>query len=196
MQDAIAIMKAEHRALGAVLHALLGIVDDLALHRADPDFDTLRTMIDYIDRYPNRFHHPKEDWYLFRLLRFRAQDVGGLLDALEAEHRQNTALMEGMRRALERYASHPADQSALQTFRELVRQYAEFHWSHMRLEEEQVFPLAEARLLPQDWDEINTAFRDNRDPLIGCEAKEQYQEMLRRITAAVPPPFGVGDSRS
>src|SRR3546814_7011148 len=117
-------------------------------------------MLDYIDRYPDRFHHPKEDQYLFRLLRLRAPDAAGLLDSLEAEHRKNIDLMSDLRCALQHFEEAPGDTARLATVQTLVRQYAEFHWSHMRIEEEQVFPLAMSRLLPEDWQEIDAARLD------------------------------------
>lgn len=192
MQEAITIIRAEHRSLAAVLHGLLSIVEGLNRQGGKPDFGLLLAMLTYIDEFPDRFHHPKEDQYLFRQLRLRAPDAVGLLDALETEHKRNGELMSGLRRALKRFEEHPEKPEAREAFRSLVKQYADFHWSHMRLEEEQVFPLAEARLNAQDWADINTAFRSNADPLIGTEAKDHYQDMLRKIVSRAPAPIGVG----
>jgi len=194
MREAVSVIRAEHRSLAAVLHGLTAIVEDLEKHGGQPDFQLLKAMLDYIDRYPDRFHHPKEDRYLFRLLRLRAPDVTGLLDALETEHLKNTDLMEGMRRALRRFEEKPEDHERLLAFQGLIRQYADFHWSHMRLEEEQVFPLAESRLLAEDWEEIDAAFSSNHDPLVGLDAKREYDTLLRRIVALAPTPIGVGKS--
>ena len=52
-----------------------------------PNFELLGAMIYYIDAFPERFHHPKEDEYLFRLLRVRHPDAAPLLDRLNIEHR-------------------------------------------------------------------------------------------------------------
>ena len=192
MRQAISIIKAEHRSLAAVLHGLKAVVDDLQVHGGRPDFAVLHAMLDYIDRYPDRFHHPKEDQYLFRLLRQRAPDAAGLLDSLEAEHDKNLGLMTDMRRALQRFQDAPAEPGRLASLRTLVQQYAEFHWSHMRIEEEQVFPLAESRLQADDWDEIDAAFCENSDPLVGMDAKREYDAMLRHIVAIAPAPIGAG----
>lgn len=192
MQQAVSVIKAEHRSLAAVLHGLMAVVDDLLNHGGRADFRVLHAMLDYIDRYPDRFHHPKEDQYLFRLLRLRAPDAAGLLDSLEAEHRKNIALMGDLRRAVLRFEDAPGDRVRLTTLQTLIRQYAEFHWSHMRIEEEQVFPLAMSRLQPEDWQEIDAAFCDNEDPLFGMDAKREYDELLRRIVAIAPAPIGTG----
>ncbi|WP_341701949.1 hemerythrin domain-containing protein [Ferrovibrio sp.] len=192
MQEAISLIKAEHRSLAAVLHGLVTIMGDLQQSGGRTDFSLLGAMLDYVDQYPDRFHHPKEGQFLFRLLRARAPDAAGLLDTLETEHMKNRQLMGELRQALRRYQEQPSDRGRRDAWAELVRQYAEFHWNHMRLEEEQVFPLAESRLRPEDWAQIAAAFRQNEDPLTGLSAKLHYEELLRRIVTAAPAPVGVG----
>src|SRR3546814_20251238 len=85
------------------------VINDLQNHGGRVDFRVLHAMLDYIDRYPDRFHHPKEDQYLFRLLRLRAPDAAGLLDSLEAEHRKNIDLMSDLRCALQHFEEAPGD---------------------------------------------------------------------------------------
>ena len=46
--------------------------------------------------------------------------------------------------------------------------YIDFYLSHMRIEEEEVLPLALKHLSAEDWKELDTAFA-NRDPLTGHE---------------------------
>lgn len=193
MHKAVSIIRAEHRAFGAMLHALVSILDDLATRGGRPDFELLQAMLDYVDRFPDRFHHAKEDAYLFRLLRPRAPDAAHLLDALETEHIHNEALVGGLRRSFERMRQQPSDRQCFSLFRDLARRYAQFHWNHMRLEEEQILPLAEARLTEEDWAEIDEAFASNRDPLIGLEAKTRFDELRRRIVNLAPAPIGLGE---
>lgn len=192
MQGAIVTMRAEHRSLAAVLDALVHVAGDLLKPGNKADIPTLSALLQYIDSYPNQFHHPKEDNYLFRLLRVRAPDAQNLLLALEAEHRMNTELMAGLYQSFAVLADSPGDRSVAGRFERLAGEYARFHWSHMRLEEEQIFPLAEQKLLPIDWLEIDAAFADNRDPLFGMAAKSHYADLVRRIVNRVPEPIGLG----
>ena len=48
---------------------MLYVVHDIRDRGTHPNFELLGAMIYYIDTVPERFHHPKEDQYLFRLLR-------------------------------------------------------------------------------------------------------------------------------
>ena len=59
------IIHDEHRSLAAVLHGMLHLVHAIRDRGARPDFNVLGAMIYYIDAFPERFHHPKEDEYLF-----------------------------------------------------------------------------------------------------------------------------------
>ena len=82
--QAIRIIRDEHRALAAILHGMLYLVGNFETETS-PNFDVFGAMIYYIDAFPERFHHPKEDRYLFRVLRIRHPDAAPLLDRLEGE---------------------------------------------------------------------------------------------------------------
>jgi hypothetical protein len=59
-----------------------------------------------------------------------------------------------------------------------------FHWGHMRKEEERILPLAEQVLTETDWAEIDAAFAGNADPLIRQDVKRGFDELLTRIVSA------------
>src|SRR5215469_18035959 len=65
----IRIIHDEHRSLAAVLHGMLYLVNGIRNRGMKPDFKVLGAMVYYIDAFPERYHHPKEDRYLFTLLR-------------------------------------------------------------------------------------------------------------------------------
>ena len=88
---AIGIIHDEHRSLAAVLHGMLYLVRDIREHGSAPNFDLLSAMVYYIDAFPERYHHPKEDGYLFRLLRKRHPAAAPVLDQLERQHKEGAA---------------------------------------------------------------------------------------------------------
>jgi len=190
--QAIRIIRDEHQSLAAVLHALAYTVREIRDHRAKPDFRLLGAIVYYIDTFPERFHHPKEDAWLFRLLEVRHPEAGGLLDRLRSEHRAGAQKLRQLEQALMRYQQGGADEFA--AFAAAVDAYVAFERSHMRIEETEVIPLAEAHLTPPDWEAIDTAFLDHADPLLGEAAREEYHELFRRIVNLAPPPIGVGPS--
>ena len=84
MKDAISILKSEHRSISAVLHGLKELARMAQEAAVRPDFRVLRSMIRYIDEYPERLHHPKEDEQLFARLLQRAPESRLLIQALQA----------------------------------------------------------------------------------------------------------------
>ena len=190
MKQAIRILKDEHRSISAVISGLkeLARMADEATQR--PDFTVFRAMLRYIDEYPERLHHPKEDRYLFARLLARAPAAQALIDKLQAEH------IDGVRRIreLERSLLFLEDRwpVGVGEFRRLVDEYAQFHWNHMRKEEEQILPLAELHLTEADWQAIGAAFAGNHDPIADLREKD-FQVLFSRIASLAPAPVGLGE---
>jgi branched-chain amino acid transport system ATP-binding protein len=84
--QASATILIEHRSLDAAIQGMLYLVRNIRLG-AKPDFNVFRAMIYYIDAFPERFHHPKEDAHLFKRLQERHPSAAPLLDRLRADHR-------------------------------------------------------------------------------------------------------------
>jgi hemerythrin-like domain-containing protein len=190
MREAVRIIKDEHRSIAAVLHGLLFLTRDIGDGGAQPDFRVLRAMLDYIVAFPERLHHPKEDRYLFARLRERSPESGPLIDQLEAEHVRGAEFLQRLQDALIAYEREGA--AKFDDFRRAVQEYADFHWAHMRREEDEVLPLAERTLTESDWTAIGAAFKQNDDPLFGIKPKEEFEQLFHRIVQLAPPPIGVG----
>jgi len=153
---AIRIIQDEHRSIAAVLHGMLYLVREIRDRGTRPDFAVLGAMIYYLDTVPERFHHPKEDRYLFKRLRERHAGSGPLIDRLEEEHRVGAEKIRTLEQTLARY-EHGGDAESA-AFIAAVEAYATFHWSHMRCEETELLPLAQEHLTAGDWEAIDEAF--------------------------------------
>ena len=188
--QAIDIIRNEHRTLGAVLHGMLYLLRDIRYGGSTPNFALLNAMVHYIHAFPERFHHPKEDAYLFRLLRLRHPAATPLLDKLQEEHRIGADKIGSMEQALARYQQEGAAQ--LEAFYGAVAAYGAFHYAHARTEENELLPLTEKCLTGADWAEIDAAFAGHTDPLLGAESGAEYKDLFRRIVKLAPPPLGVG----
>lgn len=73
--QALNTIRAEHRTLAAVIHNLKDLLTEVQAGRMPADFPLLWSMVYYIDAFPDRLHHPKEDEWLFRLLRARTRPM-------------------------------------------------------------------------------------------------------------------------
>ncbi len=187
--QAIQKIRDEHRSISAVLHALKQLARDAQDVRVKPGFDALRAMIRYIDEYPERMHHPKEDEYLFARLEARAPEAKPLVDSLKAEHEKGARLVRDLERSL--LIFEDGAPAGAREFLEAVNAYAEFHWKHMRREETEVLPLAERYLTPEDWRAIDEAFDTNRDPIAGIRERD-FEALFTRIVSLAPAPVGLG----
>ena len=147
----------------------------------DPAF--FSSVFDYIEHFVDHAHHPKEDDYLFRILRLRSAEASAILDALQEEHRNGPAHLITMRALAAQAAS-----GALSTddFATSIRAYTAGLKQHIRTEEKFAMPLAKAALTAEDWAEIDSAFLDNDDPLFGEKAKAEFRELFHRIASLAP----------
>jgi hemerythrin-like domain-containing protein len=189
MHSAVAVIRQEHRALTAVIGALEYLARDIA-NGAEPDYEVLTLILDYLETFPNRLHHPKEDRYLFSALRRRSPFGSGILDELEAEHRAGDELTRELRYLLTRCRVGAA--GARRAFAAAVEAYAKFHWEHLRKEEDLVLPLAVGTLTDADWMEIDGAFSANEDPETGLPPRQEFEALFGLIVTLAPPPVGVG----
>lgn len=177
-----------------MLHALLFLVRGIREHNMKPNFELMGAMVYYIDTFPERLHHPKEDAWLFRLLALRHPDAQPLIDRLQTEHRAGAARIRQVEQALARYSQ--GGDAEFAPFAAVVESYVEFERNHMRCEETEVFPLAQAHLTAGDWAEIDEAFGANEDPLREVSTQYNFEDLFRRIVNLAPPPIGVGPSGS
>lgn len=191
MKDAISILKSEHRSISAVLHGLKELARMAQDATVRPRFQVLRSMLRYIDEYPERLHHPKEDEHLFARVAERAPEARLLVEELQAEHEESARLIRELERALLFFEEGwPA---GAREFQQAVEAYAEFHWKHMRKEEQQLLPLAQRCLTAEDWKAIDAAFAANLDPVAGLQERD-YEKLFSRIANLAPAPVGLGES--
>lgn len=177
MKSALTIIRDEHRTISAVLHAMKDLARAAQEPGARPAFAALRAMVRYIDEFPEKLHHPKEDDLLARLVA-RAPETRTLIEKLKAEHVESARLVRELERALLFFE----DGANAGEFLAAVNAYAEFHWQHMRQEETELLPLAERVLAPTDWLVLDAAFEANLD----------FEKQFMRIVNLAPEPVGLG----
>lgn len=191
MKDAISILKSEHRSISAVLHGLKELARMAQDAKVRPRFQVLRSMLRYMDEYPERLHHPKENDHIFSRLVAREPSARLLVEELQAEHDEGARLIRELERSLLFFEEGwPA---GAREFQQAVDAYADFHWKHMRKEEQQLMPLAERALTAEDWKAINAAFAENRDPVAGLQERD-FEQLFSRIANLAPAPVGLGAS--
>lgn len=187
MSQALQIIRQEHRNLFRVASMLDAMLHDA---RETPDLAFVRHVIEYIDTFTDRYHHPKEDRYLFAALRRRDRTAEAIIEELESEHAGCPGALARFKDTLT--ACERGEPGAGEELREKAAQYLKFLIKHMQKEEAIVMPMAQQVLSAEDWAEIDAAFADNRDPLFSTDAKEDMRRLYSRLVNEAPAPYGVG----
>lgn len=191
MTLAIASIQKDHQRFSALLHCFDKVVAD-AEAGSSPNLELLGSMIDYVESFMDRFHHPKEDEYLFRVLRARRPEMEPVLNQMREDHYQGRRRLETLREALEAYDG--VSQEALADLRAAFDDYLELERKHIGIEEREILPQARDALTHEDWVEINDAFGANKDPLFSDTRQRRFELLFNTIEHLAPPPFGRGEA--
>jgi hemerythrin-like domain-containing protein len=180
---AVTTIKLEHRSLGMVLHTLQSLLDKIAAGHALADFGLISSVLYYIDDFPERCHHPKEDEYLFKRLRLRTAEFDAVLDQLQTEHARSAVAVAGLHRALVHYQGGAPQ--GLWLFHAAVDSYCTDMREHFRLEDD-LMARAQSVLIEEDWELIAWAFTANDDPLFGSNQRAEFGQLFHRIMMLTP----------
>jgi len=188
--NAIDIIKSEHRNLAAVLYSMEKLVEEIE-NGKQADLSVFHGLFTYIDRFLDRYHHPKENHYLFPRLLARAPDTEALIRELVRQHKEGEKLFVDMLKALSAYEF--SGKNEFPGFRDAVLKYTQFERQHAHKEEAELLPRARAALEASDWKVINDAFEENEDPMYGKQWSDEFSEMFSRIMSELPSPLGLGE---
>lgn len=141
-----------------------------------PDYSLMRSIIVYIQEYPEQIHHPLEDM-IFSILLERVDDVE-FVQELITEHTQLEVVTRQLRQSLESLSSGDVSKD------ELKRQLSEFlvgQRRHIYLEEAEVYPLVQSVLTKEDWKQLQYAVPILDEPMFGRRTREDYERLYREI---------------
>ncbi len=191
--EAMRIIMDEHQALAGIIHAVRHLIKEIGAGRLQPDFALLQAMVHYLDAYPEKRHHPREDRYLFAALRRRTGEGAAVLARLEDEHAHGDARIKALEAALAHYVAGAPD--GFEGFAQAFANFAEFYRNHMLLEEREILPLVKKHFTAEDWAAADAGFADSPDPLggvRGADTHEDFQRIFSKLVAAAPAPIGLG----
>ncbi len=182
-EHAIDTIHQEHRSLGMVLHTLQALLNKVAANHAVADFGLFAAALYYIDCFPERCHHPREEEHLFKAMHLRSAESAAVLDRLQADHGRSALTLSHLHRALVHYQGGAPD--GLEHFRAAVDGYAADMREHMACEEA-LMQHAQTVLTGDDWARIAAAFAANDDPLFGRNQRLAFTRLYQRIMMMAP----------
>lgn len=187
----IEIIQTEHQNLRAVLHSLEQLVEMIEQGRK-PQFAPFHGLLTYIDRFLDRYHHPKENDYLFPTLLKRVPSSDALIKELGKQHGQGDRMFVEVLKQLSAYEF--SGDNEYPAFKGLLLEYTQFQREHADLEEKEILPLARSSLEASDWQRIDAAFGENRDPMFTPEWNTEFSLLFNSLVNTLPAPVGLGES--
>ncbi len=169
----------EHKRLAKLLNLFEKLLNGFNAG-AEPDYDLMDEMLTYMDSYADVVHHPTEDLVFQRVL----EKIGPGQEAFEILMRQHTvvsALSRRFRDSLEAILNEEVllrDEVEIQG-REMIAALRD----HMRLEDNEAFPLALEILSEEDWAEIAAQAPSADDPLFGAPDPVRFRSLYQWLCA-------------
>ncbi len=188
----IQIINQEHATISAMLYSIE------MMERRGPKgnrplfFEVLRAMLFYIDEFPEKQHHPKENLYLFPPVLKKAPELKETIEQLELDHKVGEYRIRELQHLLLRWEILGDDCQA--EFRSAAKKYYDFYLHHLQLENSLIIPKALKVLDDEEWSLMDEAFEDNSDPWLSHSVDSVYQNLFSKITNHAPAPIGLGDS--
>ena len=177
MPEAVDALRAEH---GNMARALDLLERQIALIEAavEPDYDLIGQIIDYFRRFPDLYHHPKEELILAHL-KARAPDEAKRIGDLESEHEGCSRYLRDFARTMVKVllgAEIPRGEIIRVTREFIVNERA-----HMRGEEEVFFPTVLEHLTEEDWRAIDEKARRFKDPLLDADSPFHFELLAEHL---------------
>jgi hemerythrin-like domain-containing protein len=173
------VLRHEHEIIEQVLQCLEKIAEEARTHYS-LDAEAAGQVIDFLKHFADRCHHRKEEKYLFPCMEARGfpHDFGPVGRMLY-EHDLGRELLRALEVAVQQ--ARVGTPAALKQFAGQARDYVAFLRDHIAKENEQLFPMADHVLTPEDQAEIGNSFLRMEVHEMGTGAHEKYLDLADQL---------------
>lgn len=172
-------LKSEHEGIRIMLNVLDAVKDNFQRGQA-VDKDDLAGILEFLSVFIDKCHHAKEEEFLFPALEVTGMSAdSGLIGEMLSEHRQGRELYDRFKSAVTRYTS--GAQSAANDIQMSIEAYVALLTRHIDTENNDLFPLADARLDAKKDSELFEAFERLEIERIGAGKHEEFHVLLHRL---------------
>jgi hemerythrin-like domain-containing protein len=188
--QATKILKHEHDVIRRALAILDRIGARAGRNEAPPAAD-VEGVLDFLSTFADGCHHVKEETILFPALEAAGLPHGqGPVAAMLDQHDQGRRLVAALRRE---QTALDEDAGARARFAAAARDYVALLEQHIAIENEVLFPSADAMLSGERDREIAAAFDRHEEVEMGADAHRRFHRMLdemgaRYLAAPAPAP--------
>ena len=141
-----------------------------------PDYSIMRSIIVYVQEYPEQVHHPLEDM-IFSILLERVDEVA-FIQELITEH---TKLEDAARKLRESLESLNSDTASTGELKQQLSKFLAGLRQHIYIEELKIYPLVQSVLTKKDWKKLHSMIPILDDPAFGRRTRNDYEYLYREI---------------
>lgn len=177
MHPILSRLESDHKRMLKMLYTLNGEVSKYyGLHRGKADLDTILAILDYIQVYPEQWHHPIEDILFAHLVQHPQTDQEAVAE-VQQDHQRLEALSNRLVQIFGdlRLAESPAGLSVIR----LCKHYYTRQISHIH-DERRLFLDAEKMLDAEQWQQVEREVENYLDSEVVGE-RDAYLALLRPI---------------
>ncbi|CAA6826129.1 MAG: Unknown protein [uncultured Thiotrichaceae bacterium] len=179
MNSIMTDLHTDHENFVKLIKLLEKLLDKFEHDDDAPDLHLMLDIIDYVERYPDLIHHPKED-LIFTVYLNKSQDIPKVIEQLQLDHEEFPKMRQEIHQLLEGFildvGLYPR-----KAFSNKVRAYLQRQLDHLNTEENALFPHIIETLSDDDWNEIATKMPEANDPLFGERVSDRYKSLLNQL---------------
>ena len=168
-------LQAEHDNILKSLNLLEMQFLDMCRGRA-PDYALMRSIIVYIQEYPEQIHHPLEDM-IFSILLERVDEVE-FVQKIITEHTQLEVVTRSLRESLESMSKGIVSKEKL---KQQLSEFLDAQRHHIFTEETKLYPLIQRVLTNKDWKQLQCMVPILDEPIFGRRTRDDYERLYREI---------------
>ena len=177
MSEVIRVLRREHANMASLVKALEWQINEFE-QGARPDYEVIRTAIDYFLSFPDLYHHPKEDLVYARLL---ARDPAAAAPIGDLRHEHEMVAVRTREFSSGLNAILDEAQVPRESFVRWARDFIDLQMKHMRMEEEVFFPTALRVLSAEDWQALTAEMTSEQDPLFGESVGQRFETLREAV---------------
>jgi len=169
----------EHQAILTMIRVLGRMADRLeAGTPVDPG--DLDRAVEFIRVFADKCHHAKEEGHLFpEMEKAGIPRERGPIGVMLAEHVQGRAHVAAMAGAVP--GIRKGEREAAKAFAAGARGYGELLTQHIMKEDHILYPMADARLSPEQQSSLEACFADIEKNIVGEGKHEEFHRLLERL---------------
>ncbi len=174
----------DHRRLEQVFSVLESELDAWSKDRK-PDPILVNDCINYCLNYCDLAHHVREDLIFTEMLQKDRDATTQVIESLEASHTYLTDLTQKLQSAANHFQRAPESDGT--EVKELSANFLARYRTHMAMEEEKLFPLADRLLDAGSWARVEEQDPAYSDPLFSERIDAGYERLYARIVEPYGP---------